>query len=145
MSRLLITHLDTSLHGNIPSSLESQLILPAQKAYTFIDQWMRDREDVAAWKKLSEQIGAELDIFPKLESLPPESLQDAATFEDIDKVIIRQCVIELKARAGDLKRWHTLIQKHSANLIVRDADDENELVREFSTISVSIISDFGDF
>ncbi len=31
----------------------------------------------------------ELDIFPKLESLPPDSLQDAATFEDIDVVICR--------------------------------------------------------
>jgi hypothetical protein len=32
-----------------------------------------------------------------------------------------------------------------ANLIVRDADDENELVREAWTISLSIINDFGDF
>jgi uncharacterized protein (TIGR02687 family) len=111
MSRLLITHLDTSLDGTIPLSLESQLILPAQKAYAFIDQWMRDREDVAAWQKLSEQIGAELDIFPKIESLSPDSLQDAATFEDIDRAIVRQCVTELKAGAGDLKRWHAIIQK----------------------------------
>jgi uncharacterized protein (TIGR02687 family) len=111
MSRLLITHLDTSLHGTIPPSLESQLILPAQKAYAFIDQWMRDREDITSWQKLSAQIGAELDIFPKLESLSPDSLQDAATFEDIDRAIVRQCVTELKAGAGNLKRWHTIIQK----------------------------------
>lgn len=32
-----------------------------------------------------------------------------------------------------------------ANLIVKDADDENELVRETWTISLSIINDFGDF
>jgi uncharacterized protein (TIGR02687 family) len=111
MSRLLVTHLDTSLHGTIPTSLESQVILPGQKAYAFIDQWMRDREDILAWQKLSEQIGAELDIFPKLESLPPDSLQDADTFEEIDKAIVRQCVTELKAGAGNLKRWHAIIQK----------------------------------
>jgi hypothetical protein len=111
MSRLLVTHLDTSLHGTIPPSLESQIILPGQRAYAFIDQWMRDREDIGSWQKLSEQIGAELDIFPKLEPLPPESLQDAATFEDIDRAIVRQCVTELKAGAGNLKRWHTIIQK----------------------------------
>ena len=111
MSRLLITHLDTSLHGTLPITLESQLILPGQRAYAFIDQWMRDREDILAWQKLSEQIGRELDIFPKLENLPPDSLQDAATFEDIDIAIVRQCVTELRARAGDLKRWHTIIQK----------------------------------
>ena len=33
----------------------------------------------------------------------------------------------------------------STNLIVKDADDENELVRETWTISLSIINDFGDF
>jgi uncharacterized protein (TIGR02687 family) len=111
MSRLLITHLDTSLHGTLPITLESQVILPGQRAYAFIDQWMRDREDIVACQKLSAQIGAELDIFPKLEPLPPDSLQDAATFEDIDIAIVRQCVTELRARAGDLKRWHTIIQK----------------------------------
>ena len=111
MSRLLITHLDTSLHGPISPSLESQVILPGQRAYAFIDQWMRDREDVSAWQKLSKQIGAELDIFPKLESISSDSLQDAATFEDIDRAIVRQCVTELKVQAGNLKRWHTIIQK----------------------------------
>jgi len=111
MSRLLVTHLDASLHGTIPSTLASQVILPGQKAYALIDQWMRDREDVTAWQKLSEQIGIELDIFPKLETLPPDSLQDAATFEDIDRAIVRQCVTELRARAGNLNRWHAIIQK----------------------------------
>jgi uncharacterized protein (TIGR02687 family) len=111
MRRLLITHLDTSLYGSLPPTLEAQTISPGQKAYAFIDQWIRDRKDVLAWQQLSQQVSEELEILSKLGSLAPEVLTEAATFEDIDKVIIKQCVTELKAETGDLKRWHTLIQK----------------------------------
>jgi uncharacterized protein (TIGR02687 family) len=111
MRRLLITHLDTSLYGSLPPTLEAQTIIPGQKAYAFVDQWMRDRKDVLAWQQLSQQVSEELEILSKLSSLAPEALTEAATFEDIDKVIIKQCVTELKAETGDLKRWHTLIQK----------------------------------
>ncbi len=109
-SRLLTTHLDTALHGPLPPNLEPQVIAPSQRAYAFIDQWMRDQQDVSAWQKLSQQIGEDLKIFSQLEPLSAESMQDAATFEAIDQVLIRQCVAELNAQAGDLKRWHNLIQ-----------------------------------
>jgi uncharacterized protein (TIGR02687 family) len=111
MRRLLITHLDTALYGSLPPTLEAQTIIPGQKAYAFVDQWIRDRKDVSAWQQLSQQVSEELEILSKLGSLAPEVLTEAATFEDIDKVIIKQCVTELKAETGDLKRWHTLIQK----------------------------------
>jgi hypothetical protein len=42
----------------------------------------------------------------------------------------------------------TIAQSHpptNAYLIVKDADDDTELVREAWTISLSIINDFGDF
>lgn len=110
LRRLLITHLDTALLGPLPKYLESQVITPGQRAYAFIDQWMRDQQDVSAWQSLSQQMAEDLKIFGHLEPLPPENLQDAATFEAVDQVIIRQCVAELKAQAGDLKRWHPLIQ-----------------------------------
>jgi uncharacterized protein (TIGR02687 family) len=109
-SRLLVTHLDTSLHGPLPQSLESQVITPGQRAYAFVDQWMRDQQDAPAWQNLSRQLDEDLKIFAQLEPLAPETLKDAATFESIDQVLIRQCVVELKAQAGDLKRWHELIQ-----------------------------------
>jgi uncharacterized protein (TIGR02687 family) len=109
-SRLFITHLDLSLHGSLPLNLAPQVIAPGQRAYAFIDQWIRDQQDVSAWQKLSQQISEDLKIFNQLEPLSAEILQDAATFEAIDQVLIRQCVAELNAQAGDLKRWHNLIQ-----------------------------------
>jgi uncharacterized protein (TIGR02687 family) len=108
--QLLITHLDTALRGPLPQNLESLVIAPGQRAYAFIDQWMRYQQDVSAWQNLSREIGEDLKIFNQLEPLSADSLQDAATFEAIDLVLIRQCVAELNAQAGDLKRWHSLIQ-----------------------------------
>ncbi len=110
LTRLLITHLGLSLHGALPPELEQYVISPGQRAYAFIDQWMRDQRDTDALKKLAHQIEETLDIFNLLEPLSPEALHEAATFETIDKVIIRQCVAEIMAQSSDVTRWRTWLK-----------------------------------
>jgi len=110
LTRLLITHLGLSLHGTLPPELEQYVISPGQRAYAFIDQWMRDQRDTDALKKLTRQIEETLDIFNLLEPLSPEALHEAATFEAIDKVIIRQCVTEIMAQPSDVTRWRTWLK-----------------------------------
>ena len=105
--RLLITHFDTALHGNLPKPLEQHLIIPGQQAYAFIDQWMRDQQDSPKWMQLSQLIEDELDLFPAIESLPPDILFEATTFEAVDRALIRTCIQEMKAQASDLTRWRT--------------------------------------
>jgi uncharacterized protein (TIGR02687 family) len=115
---LILTHFDKSLRGNIPAQLkkylENYLINPGQRAYAFIDQWIRDQQDSTIWKELSNTIGHELNIFNKIEDLDPDILCEAASFEDIDKVLIRACVKTLRSQMGeqiqDLTPWRTWLQ-----------------------------------
>jgi uncharacterized protein (TIGR02687 family) len=117
-THLLITHFHKSLRGNIPKQfqkyLENYLITPGQRAYAFIDQWMRDQQDSEIWKKLSNIIGDELNIFHQIEDLEPDILCEAASFEDVDKVIIRGCVKTLRSQIAeitqDLTLWRTWLQ-----------------------------------
>ncbi len=111
--QLIITHFEKSLHGAIPQQLENQVITPGQRAYAFIDQWMRDQQDSQHWKRLSNLVGDELNIFDKIQDLQPEVLFEAASFEDVDKVLIRRCVQVLRSQIGeqtlDLSNWRTLL------------------------------------
>lgn len=110
MTRLLITHLDVALHGPLLSDLEQYVITLGQRAYAFIDQWMRDQRDTESLKELSTQIEKGLNIFGLLEPLSPDMLHEAATFEAIDQVLIRQCVAEVLAQASDIIRWRTWLK-----------------------------------
>ncbi len=102
---LLITHFDKSLRGNGSAQfnkyVENYLITPGQRAYAFIDQWIRDQQDSTVWKELSNTIGDELNIFNKIEDLEPDILCEAASFEDVDKVLIRACVKTLRSQMGE--------------------------------------------
>jgi uncharacterized protein (TIGR02687 family) len=117
-THLLITHFEKSLRGNIPERtqkfLNNHLIKPGQRAYAFIDQWIRDQQDSEIWKKLSNTIGDELNIFHQIEDLEPDILWEAASFEDVDKVIIRTCVKTLRSQIGELNQdltpWRTCLQ-----------------------------------
>jgi uncharacterized protein (TIGR02687 family) len=122
---LLVTHFAKSLHGEIPPQLADKAIAPAQRAYAFIDQWMRDQQDSQGWKKLSEEVADQLDIFNIIENLSPAILYEAASFEVVDQVLIRACVktlrtalaqVELGTPTGEINSWkdwlkprHTLI------------------------------------
>ncbi|MBD0264016.1 MAG: BREX-1 system phosphatase PglZ type A, partial [Tolypothrix sp. Co-bin9] len=96
--QLLITHFAQSLHGAIPSGLANQVITPKQRAYAFIDQWMRDQQDSPGWKTLSNEVADQLHIFDALENLEPEVLFEAASFEVVDQVLIRACVKTLRSQ-----------------------------------------------
>ena len=63
-----------------------------QQAYAFIDQWLRDQRDTEKLKTFAHQIGEELEILQQLDSFSAETLQDVACFEEVDQIIIRQCV-----------------------------------------------------
>lgn len=82
---LLVTHFQTSLKGKLPNLLDPYLITQVQRAYAFIDQWMRDRQDLESWQKLSQIISEELNLASILETLNPDDLHEAASFELIDQ------------------------------------------------------------
>ena len=105
LTRLLITHLGLSIHGSLPLGLAQYTITPGQRAYAFVDQWMRDQRDTGALKTLAHQVEESLEVLNLIEPLSPEILHEAATFEAIDKVIIRQCVAEVMAQSSDITRW----------------------------------------
>ena len=108
--QLLVTHFAKSLRGTVPPILAPHLITPAQRAYAFIDQWMRDQKDSLGWQKLSEQIAEELNILEAIEKLSPEVLFEAASFEAVDQVLIRACVKALRSPTSDLNLWQTWLQ-----------------------------------
>lgn len=109
--QLLVTHFAKSLHGAVPTILAAHLITPGQRAYAFIDQWMRDQKDSSGWQKLSEQIAEELNILEAIEKLSPEVLFETASFEAVDKVLIRACVKALRSpTTSDLTSWQTWLQ-----------------------------------
>ncbi len=108
--RLLITHFEKSLQGSIPDSLKAQVITPGQRAYAFIDQWMRDQQDSPGWKELSQQIADELNILDAIQNLSPEILYEAATFEVVDQAIIRACVKALRSPTPDFTPWPNWLQ-----------------------------------
>ena len=93
---LLITHFAKSLHGKIPLQLADKVITSGQRAYAFIDQWMRDQQDSPGWKSLSDEIAEQLHIFDVIENELPAVLYEAASFEVVDQVLIRACVKTLR-------------------------------------------------
>ncbi|MEA5471255.1 BREX-1 system phosphatase PglZ type A [Spirulina sp. 06S082] len=107
--QLLVTHFAKSLHGNVPDSLAPHIIPAGQRAYAFIDQWMRDRIDKDEWKNLSSQIAEELPVLEILQRLSPEIFCEAASFEDIDRVLLRRTVEAIRQRE-DLTPWRTWLQ-----------------------------------
>ena len=112
--QLLITHFAKSLHDTIPPQLANQVITPGQRAYAFIDQWMRDQQDSLGWKILSSEVAEQLHIFDAIENLEPEVLFEAASFEVVDKVLIRTCVKTLQMQMGqqitELTPWRNWLQ-----------------------------------
>lgn len=116
--QLIITHFAKSLHDNVPPQLENYLenylIQSGQRAYAFIDQWMHNQQDSERWKELSNLIANELNIFDKIQDLEPKALYQAASFEDIDKVLIRKCVQTLRSQISektiDLASWKNWLQ-----------------------------------
>ncbi|MDZ8259431.1 BREX-1 system phosphatase PglZ type A [Nostoc sp. ChiQUE01b] len=112
--QLLITHFAKSLHGTIPPQLANQVITPGQRAYAFIDQWMRDQQDSLGWKILSSEVAEQLHIFDAIENLEPEVLFEAASFEVVDKVLIRTCVktlqMQMRQQITELTPWRTWLQ-----------------------------------
>ena len=112
--QLLMTHFAQSLHGAMPSQLANQVITPKQRAYAFIDQWMRDLQDSSGWKTLSNEVAEQLHIFDTLENLEPEVLFEAASFEVVDQVLIRICVKTLRAQIWqptvELTPWRTWLR-----------------------------------
>ena len=108
---LLVTHFDKSLRGAIPKKLVNLVIVPGQRAYAFIDQWIRDQQDSQRWQQLSNLVAEELNIFDTIQDLEPEVLYEAASFEDIEKVLIRTCVqtlrYQIKEQIVDLALWRT--------------------------------------
>ena len=112
--QLLVTHFAKSLHGSIPPQLANQVITPGQRAYAFIDQWMRDQQDSPGWKTLSSEVAEQLHIFDAIENLEPEVLFEAASFEVVDQVLIRACVKTLRSQIGqqtaELTPWRTWLQ-----------------------------------
>ncbi|MDF0553363.1 BREX-1 system phosphatase PglZ type A [Kamptonema sp. UHCC 0994] len=108
--QLLITHFEKSLQGSIPDSLKAQVITSGQRAYAFIDQWMRDQQDSPGWKELSQQIAEELNILDAIQNLSPEVLYETATFEVVDQAIIRACVKALRSPTPDLTPWPNWLQ-----------------------------------
>ncbi|MHC5779531.1 BREX-1 system phosphatase PglZ type A [Nostoc sp.] len=113
-TQLLVTHFAISLHGVIPPQLANQVISPGQRAYAFIDQWMRDQQDSLGWKTLSSEVAEQLQIFDAIENLEPEVLFEAASFEVVDQVLIRTCVKKLQTQTGqqktELASWRTWLQ-----------------------------------
>lgn len=109
-TRLLITHFEKSLHGLLPAQLERQVITPGQRAYAFIEQWMRDQQDSKGWQELSQSVSKELNVANIISHLTPDALYETATFEDVDQLLIRTCVQALKVQSGDLTRWLTWFQ-----------------------------------
>ncbi|MEL7357897.1 MAG: BREX-1 system phosphatase PglZ type A [Cyanobacteria bacterium J06560_6] len=110
LTRLLVTHLGTTLHNALPSTLAHHAIRPGQQAYAFIDRWMRDQRDADSLKLFTTAIGTELEIFNTLEPLPSDVLKEAAIFEAVDQVLTRQCVQAIKAETTDFQYWRDLIQ-----------------------------------
>lgn len=112
--QLLVTHFAKSLHAKIPNQLANQVITPGQRAYAFIEQWMRDQQDSPGWKSLSSEVAEQLHIFDVIENLEPEVLFEAASFEVVDQVLIRTCVKTLRAQMGqqttELAPWRTWLQ-----------------------------------
>ncbi len=112
--QLVVTHFAKSLHGTIPSQLANQVITPGQRAYAFIDQWMRDQQDYSGWQFLSIEVAEQLQIFDAIENLEPEVLFEAASFEVVDQVLIRTCVKILRSQMGqqtvELVPWRTWLQ-----------------------------------
>ncbi|MEL6351575.1 MAG: BREX-1 system phosphatase PglZ type A [Cyanobacteria bacterium J06627_28] len=110
LTRLLVTHLATTLHNALPPALDTYAIRPGQQAYAFIDRWMRDQIDADSLKPFTEEIGTELKIFNLLESLAADTLREAAIFESVDQVLARQCIQVIAAESTDFSYWQDLIQ-----------------------------------
>ncbi len=81
--------------------LADRVITPGQRAYAFIDQWMRDQQDYPGWQLLSSEVAEQLHIFDAIENLAPDILFEAASFEAIDQVLIRTCVKTLRSQMGN--------------------------------------------
>ena len=102
---LLISHLQMTLRGKLPESLNAYTLTSSQKAYAFIEHWANDRTDADQWSALSKQVEKELQIQSAIADLLPEHIYQSNTFECIDFMLMRACVREIKAQASDLKRW----------------------------------------
>ena len=110
MIKLLISHLHFTLHGATPTSLKNHVIIPNQRAYAFIDQWMRDQHDAQPLRNIiTQDINEEFNLFSTLEPIDTEALIEGTTFEQIDQILIRRCVQELLHSTPKLDRWKTLL------------------------------------
>jgi hypothetical protein len=103
--RLLVTHLERSLHGPFPIGLERQLILPGTLAFAFVESWFNHVTEAAHLKAFSTDLEPDLNLALQLEGLAVDALAQARTFEALDQSVIRACVTDLMARQVELEVW----------------------------------------
>jgi uncharacterized protein (TIGR02687 family) len=106
---LLVTHFQKSLHGELPTALRTHAIAPGQRAYAFVDSWMRDSLDLEALQKLSGMVSEELNLESVLPTLDPEIIHESATFELVDQSLLRRCVKAIE-RQEELTPWPERLQ-----------------------------------
>lgn len=109
--KLLISHLSFTLKSATPSTHKDFIISPSQRAYAFIDQWMRDQQDSQSLRDITQEIAQDLNLFQALEQIETEALIEATTFEQIDQILIRRCVQELLHSTPKLDRWKTQLTR----------------------------------
>lgn len=99
---LSVTHLQQQLGAPLPDALQAKCITPSTKAYVFVDQWLRHRDDAPHWEALSEQIVEDLNIPALARALSPGEYASAETFKVFDAALIQQAVQVLTSPQGDL-------------------------------------------
>jgi uncharacterized protein (TIGR02687 family) len=95
--RLAVTHMNHDITESLPIGLLSKFIRPHNKAYGFVDSWLKHREDSDIWATMTAQYADDWGIPQWVETLDPESYRDAQTFEAFDKALIRTVVRQLVA------------------------------------------------
>ncbi len=92
---LTLTHLEHDLHGTLPPRFDAQLIAPGSRAYTFIDRWLRHREDAPHYAELAAEITPDLQLEEMVAELDPAVYADVETFALFDKTLVRALVERL--------------------------------------------------
>ncbi|MDP3457033.1 BREX-1 system phosphatase PglZ type A [Methyloversatilis sp.] len=104
--RLLVTDLSLALHGALPEALK-HFVLPlrglAVNASVFIAQWRNHLVASSAHDTLVRRAASELKVADHLGGLAPELLVDAMTFEEVEKIILREWRDRVLKEGADIR------------------------------------------
>ncbi|MDZ7801881.1 MAG: BREX-1 system phosphatase PglZ type A [Trueperaceae bacterium] len=105
---LAFTHLAESMGDATPKAVAKKVIRPSAKAFVFVQNWLQNANEGAAWDTISREMEAQLDVADHIAGVDTDAIQHADTFPIFDRLVI-QAAADALVTGGrpvtDVRQW----------------------------------------